>query len=134
MKTLIIDAAYEKGAYTVREFSNPHSPVERFTDVSEAYAFASIWSNEHFANHEPCCVIFINPKGEAQQLAYARSIAVSLEGCPLTTLQVEHLAEEFFGRIQAGAAHFSEQKYANAFAEILESLRNARLYRPSANE
>jgi hypothetical protein len=134
MKTLIIDAACEKGAYTVREFANPYSPVERFEDVGEAYAFASIWSNENFANHEPCCVIFINPKGEAQQLEYARSVTVSLNGCPLTTAQVEHLAEEFFGRIHAGAAHFSEKKYADAFAETLEALRHQRLYRPLPNE
>lgn len=122
MKTLVIDAHISSGAFVVREFDGATAqPISSYQDMGDACAYAQIWSDQLVAQCEPCSVVYINPKGESQQLqTYSRTVAVPINGCTaLTTAQLEHLAEEFFGRVHDGEVHFAQKKFAEAFADTL---------------
>ena len=121
MKTLVIDAQISGGAYILREFDGAAARlVGNYSNLNAACAHAQAWSDRLADQDEPCRVVYINPEGESKELpTFSRTITVPIDGCTLMTAQLENLAAEFFGHVRDGEVHFTEKKFAEAFASTL---------------
>jgi len=51
--------------------------------------------------------------------SFTHPVTVSTAGCVLTPTQIVGWAEEFFGHVEGQEVHFSQEKFAVAFAEML---------------